>query len=317
MKVIVTGVAGFIGFHLSLKLLSLGFTVKGYDNLSSFYDINLKKERLKILEKKGLNFSTLDINTLENQESSADLFINLAAQPGVRVPIDHHYRYIDSNISGFNSAIYFCKKNKINRLIYASSSSVYDDESQVPFHEHKTKLKPRSFYGVTKLYNEKKAEIESFKTNLKAIGLRFFTVYGPHGRPDMAYYLFSSSILAGKEIFLNNEGEMARDMTYIDDIVEGIIGSIDRIMNNNTSNSHEIFNLGNNTPIKTIHMLNELQKKLKKDAKISFTTSSNESKITHADLTLAKEKLGYNPKIIFEDGIEEFLNWFNKNERNK
>ena len=133
----------------------------------------------------------------------------------------------------------------------------------------------------------------------------------------MAYYLFSSSILAGKEIFLNNEGEMARDMTYIDDIVEGIIGSIDRIMNNNTSNSHEIFNLGNNTPIKTIHMLNELQKKLKKDAKISFTTSSNESKITHADLTLAKEKLGYNPKIIFEDGIEEFLNWFNKNERNK
>lgn len=310
MKVIVTGAAGFIGFHLCLKLISSGYDVLGIDNLNDAYEVDLKKNRLKILEKKGLSFKKIDINQLETQKEKADVLINLAAQAGVRLNLKRHINYLESNVSGFHSVINFCKNNKIKNMIYASSSSVYDDESDIPFCEGITALKPKSFYGLTKLYNEKIAQIEAYNMEIKSIGLRFFSAYGPYGRPDMAYYLFTDSVNHGKEIYLNNKGDMMRDMTYIDDIVEGVIKSLNRINYDRSNEMHELFNLGNGQPIKTTNLLEAIQNKLEKSASITYTQSSNESKITHADINKSKKILGYNPKISFEEGIENFINWY-------
>jgi len=310
MKILVTGSSGFIGFHVAKKLLEKGYQVHGIDNHNDYYSISLKETRKKILEHLGLNFQMLDINDISQLTSNFDLVINLAAQAGVRVPKEKEYLYKHSNIEGFKSVCDFCNKRNINKLIYASSSSVYSDVSKGKFKESSTQLVPKSEYGRSKLKNEEFANYFSTETNIKMIGLRFFSVYGPYGRPDMAYYLFSESIMNNKPIKLNNDGLMLRDMTYIDDVVDGIIGSVDFICSKKCTIKNELFNLGNDRPVSTKELLRILEFNLrKKTKKIKFETK-NESLFTHADISRAKNLLGYNPKVSLEEGIKKFLNWY-------
>ena len=310
MNILVTGSSGFIGFHVAKKLLEKGYQVHGIDNHNDYYSISLKETRKKILERLGLKFQMLDINYISQLTSNFDLVINLAAQAGVRVPEEKEYLYERTNIRGFESVCDFCNKRNINKLIYASSSSVYSDISKGKFKESSTPLVPKSKYGRSKLKNEEFANYFSTETNIKMIGLRFFSVYGPYGRPDMAYYLFSESIMNNKPIRLNNDGLMFRDMTYIDDVVDGIIGSVDFIYSKERTIKNEIFNLGNDRPVSTWELLKILEFNLRKKTKIIKIETKNESSFTHANISRAKNLLGYNPKVSLEKGIKKFLNWY-------
>ena len=315
MKIFLTGAAGFIGFFLTKKLISEGHVVVGIDNFNDYYDVNLKKKRISLIDSKNFTFLHKDLNNLDsiNEKSEFDLAINLAAQAGVRVTSDTEDRYKLSNIEGFKSFCDFCLDKKINKIIYASSSSVYDDKNLTKFSEEFTSTKPKSLYGKTKLFNEEYATQFSKKNNLKFLGLRFFSVYGPYGRPDMAYYKFSVSLNNESDIYLNDNGNMHRDMTYIDDVIDGIMQSITFLFSKQES-SHEIFNLGNNNPIKTSYMLKRLEYLFNKKAKLINVVSKNESKYTHADLSKSRSLLGYNPKIKFDEGINKFVDWFKKNQ---
>lgn len=315
MRVIITGSAGFIGFHLSRKLLREGFDVYGIDNLNDYYSRTLKSNRLKQLQNKNFHFFEDDIANLSKIKNQYDIAINLAAQAGIRVGKELEENYFKSNISGFKSFCDFCIKNKVKKMIYASSSSVYADSKKEAFSEERTQLNPKSLYGLTKLFNEKYSELIFRKYSLNIVGLRFFSVYGPYGRPDMAYYSFADAISRNKTITLNNQGKMARDMTYIDDIVDGIFKSIEYISNNTTTIQHEIFNLGNDKPILTSYLLESIEKTLQTKAKIKHSQTLNESSYTHADLCKARRIIGYNPQIKFDDGIAEFLKWYLKYER--
>lgn len=315
MKILVTGSSGFIGYHLTKKLISLGYQVIGIDNHNDYYEKELKELRRDDLEKIGLKFYQTDINNLESLNESFDLIIHLAAQAGVRVLDKKVYQI--SNVNGFKAICDFAKKNQVSKIIYASSSSVYSDNLKTSFIEDNTKLSPKSFYGKTKLFNENYAKKISKENDFSMIGLRFFSVYGPFGRPDMAYYLFSKNLLENKKITVFNEGVSQRDMTYIDDVVEGIIQAKLYLMKNCDNIEHEVFNLGNETPIKTIDMLQTLQKKLKKSANIVYQTSDNESKFTKANISKARRILGYNPQINFNDGIDLFIRWLINYEKRK
>ena len=307
MKILITGAAGFIGFHLCKKLLTLGYKVTGIDNLNNYYDKNLKKTRLTNLHSKDFQFYNLDINSIDEVEEEYNLVINFAAQAGVRVNKNQIANYEHSNRTGFEKVCQYCLKNSITKLIYASSSAVYDDSTKKPFSEDKTSLNPKSIYAESKLFNERFAEKN--KDELNAIGLRFFSVYGPFGRPDMAYFSFTNSIKNGQEISLFNRGMMARDMTYIDDAIDGILKSIDLIICKDYENKNEIFNIGKGSPILTSKILETIEEKLDKKALIKNIEVFNESTYTNADLKKSKEVLRYNPKISFEDGIVEFLEW--------
>ncbi len=307
MKILITGAAGFIGFHLCKKLLSLGYNVTGIDNLNNYYDKNLKKLRLDNLHSKNFKFHNLDINSINKVNAEYNLVINLAAQAGVRVKKNEIANYKHSNRNGFEKVCQYCLKNSITKLIYASSSAVYDDSSKKAFSEDKTPLKPKSIYGESKLFNERFAQ--QFNDELSTIGLRFFSVYGPFGRPDMAYFSFTNSIKNGQEIHLFNRGMMARDMTYIDDAIDGILKSIDFIIDKDHENKNEIFNIGKGSPILTSKILETIEEKLNKKAFIRNIEVFNESSYTHADLEKSKEVLRYNPKTSFDDGIIEFLEW--------
>ena len=308
MNILVTGSSGFIGFHLTKSLLLKGHSVTGIDNHNNYYDVSLKKERLKLLGNERFSFWNMDINQLDQLTGNFDIAINLAAQAGVRVKNSQEKFYKHSNIEGFKSFTNFCIKNKVQRIIYASSSSVYSDKSKKKFNETSTELCPKSLYGKSKLINEKLAESISSE-GISLIGLRFFSVYGPYGRPDMAYYSFAKSIMQDENITLFNKGMLSRDMTYIDDIVDGVNNSIDYI-SQQPKGTHEIFNLGNDQPVKTIDLLKLLEKKYNKKAKIIFKESMNESEYTHADISKAKKILGYKPDINFDEGMERFLDWF-------
>ena len=229
MKLIITGAAGFIGFHLIKKLIDIGHDVIGIDNLNDYYDVGLKENRLKILLNSGkFTFKQLDLNSIDSLSEGCDIAINLAAQAGARLNKSESYKYEHSNVNGFNSFLKFCKvKNK--KIIYASSSSVYENEKDTPFHEDSKIKMPHNPYAKSKFYNECLAESFYLKHNMNIIGLRFFTVYGPYGRPDMAYYDFTKKIFHGDEITLFDSGKLQRDMTYIDDIINGIISSIKRL----------------------------------------------------------------------------------------
>lgn len=317
MKILITGVAGFIGYHLTRRLLELNqdqnLEVHGIDNLNDYYDVNLKLDRLKIISRfKNFYFYNFDISSLENLlnlETEFDCIINLAAQAGVRVNHDIHDRYLSSNILGFFNIISFANQKNIKKIIYASSSSVYSGLNKViNFEENLTLLNPNSIYAISKLTNEMMADVYFKKFNLSIIGLRFFTVYGPYGRPDMAYFLFTDSMVSGKPITLYNKGEMSRDMTYVEDIVSGICLSLNYI--NNSSNSyHEIFNLGNDHPVKTIDLLESISDWLKIKPNIIFQDSTNEVLHTHADLTKSSKILNYKPETSIDKGLGEFLNW--------
>ena len=309
MKILVTGSSGFIGFHLIKKLLKAGHKVIGVDDHNDYYNPELKFKRLALLNKKNFTCHQQDINRICLNDNNFDLAINLAAQAGVRVSKEKEYLYESSNIIGFKSFCNFCRKKNINKILYASSSSVYSDTNKEKFSEDAAMLEPKSIYGKSKLSNEIYASefIKSYEASM--IGLRFFSVYGPFGRPDMAYYSFTQAIKEKRTIFLNNEGNMYRDMTYIDDIIQGILLAIDYALKPGSSNKNEIFNLGNDAPIKTTHLLHKIEKTIGKKALIQHFTTENENIKTHADITKAKNLLGYEPKVSFDQGIKRFLEW--------
>ena len=309
MKILVTGSSGFIGFHLIKKLLNEGHKVTGIDNISNYYCLKLKKHRTAKLLSKNFKFVECDINHINLEETDFDLAINLAAQAGVRVPKKMEHLYEHSNIQGFKSFCNFCLGHNINKVIYASSSSVYSDGDLNKFCENFTNLKPKSKYGMSKLANERYASRMVENNDFSMVGLRFFSVYGPFGRPDMAYYSFTEALKRNNVISLNNEGNMYRDMTYIEDIIHGILGSIKFVIDSKNVNKNEIFNLGNDCPVKTIDLLRFLERRLNMESIIKNIESKNESIRTHADITKAKNLLGYDPKVDFNDGINSFLNW--------
>jgi UDP-glucuronate 4-epimerase len=309
MKVLVTGSSGFIGFHLIKRLLNAGHKVVGIDDNNSYYNPKLKLNRLALLGPKNFTFHEADINHIPITDNDFDLAINLAAQAGVRVSKEKEYLYEHSNVMGFISFCNFCKKQNINKIIYASSSSVYSDINNDKFSEASTPLKPKSIYGHSKISNEMHASELIKSHELSMVGLRFFSVYGPYGRPDMAYFSFTQAIKEQEIISLNNNGNMYRDMTYIDDIVQGIMEAIEFVLRPENINKNEIFNLGNDAPIKISYVLQKLEQIIGKKALIRLNMTKNEALKTHADITKAKNLLGYDPKVSFDDGIKKFLEW--------
>ena len=315
MKILVTGSSGFIGFHLVRRLLADGHEITGIDNHNDYYDKSLKIIRKKKLKSPKFKFIEKDINKINAFDEDYDVAINLAARPGVRTSKEKEYLYDHSNIKGFKNFCRLCMNKNIKNLIYASSSSVYSDLKNEKFSEKATELSPKSKYGETKLENERYAKAISLEKGVNCLGLRFFSVYGPYGRPDMAYFLFTESIKKGEMIKLNNAGNMLRDMTYIDDIIDGIIGSIKYITSNKFSPNNQIFNLGNDQPIKTKEMLRFIEKKLSKKAIVKISKTTNEAKYTHADITKAKKLLSFNPNTSFSKGMEIFLEWHDRYEK--
>ena len=310
-RVLVTGCAGFIGMHLTIRLLKEGYRVFGIDNINSYYDPKIKEDRLKRLEKyKLFNFENLDISNTGSVDKVFKLFnprivVNLAAQAGVRYSIKNPYAYIKSNINGFINILECSKKYFIKGLIYASSSSVYGNNKKKPFSETDQVNKPISLYASTKLSNENMAYSYSYLFGLRTTGLRFFTVYGPWGRPDMAIYIFTKKILNNEPITVFNNGHMKRDFTYINDIVDGIMLSIEK------NYRCEIFNLGNSKPLPLKQIIGLIEKNVKKKAKIIFKPIQDGDVVeTNADINISRNKLGYCPEYKIEDGISNFVEWY-------
>jgi len=309
-KVLVTGAAGFIGFYVCLALKKRGDFVVGYDNFNAYYDINLKKARANELKKQNISVIHGDINEQKHlinliQEHKITHIIHLAAQAGVRHSINCPEEYVYSNLTGFVSLMEVCKQFPHIPLIYASSSSVYGLNKKIPFNSADHTDQPANLYGATKKANELIAHAYHHLFKIKMTGLRFFTVYGPWGRPDMAYYLFTDRILAGKTLNLFNHGEMKRDFTYIDDIVEGILSALDH------GYDFEIFNLGNHNPEPVMKLVKYLETSLNKQALINLLPMPQGELVeTFADIDMAAQKLGFKPKTTFEQGMEKFLDWY-------
>tara|TARA_A100001388_G_C28771720_1_gene504298 strand:- start:2328 stop:3293 length:966 start_codon:yes stop_codon:yes gene_type:complete len=312
-KVLVTGAAGFIGSSFIKKLLEEdNFEVLGLDNINDYYSRELKLYRLEDLRSRNFSFEKIDINDPNLLEKTfidfePEMVINLAAQAGVRYSSKNPTVYVDSNINGFFNLLNLSRKYKIERFIYASSSSVYGSSEIIPFNENKSPTKPISLYGSTKLSNEKMAISFSENFNLRTLGLRFFTVYGPKGRPDMAYFSFTKDILNENQITIFNNGKMSRDMTFIDDICEGIFNCLSF---NFKKRPFEILNLGNDYPIELMKLIKFIEDRVKKKANIIYKDSPEEVKQTHADLNKSLEMIDYSPQTSFEDGMDKFLKWY-------
>ena len=329
MKILVTGAAGFIGYHLAQSLLKDDHEVTGLDNFNSYYDINLKKARINNINNK--KFSMLEVDLVDNKgitslfkKNDFDVVVNLAAQAGVRYSLTNPDKYIESNIIGFTNILEACRHNKIANLVYASSSSVYGMNSEVPFDEDHSVNHPVSLYAATKRSNELMAHTYSHLFNLPTIGLRFFTVYGPWGRPDMALFLFTKAILDGEPIQVFNDGKMIRDFTYIDDIVSGIKGAILNPSKANESNNsklkpstssapYRIFNLGNNQPVTLENFINAIEMSTgKKAIKEYLPMQPGDVKKTFANIDKAEEFLGFVPSTSIEEGVKKFVDWYIK-----
>jgi UDP-glucuronate 4-epimerase len=329
MKILVTGTAGFIGNQLALKLLERGDQVIGIDNLNDYYDVNLKIARLaRISDYKNYTDIRADI---ADRDIMATLFkqyqpqrvVNLAAQAGVRYSIENPYVYIDSNIVGFINILEGCRHHQVEHLVYASSSSVYGANEAMPFSVHDNVDHPLSLYAASKKANELMAHTYSYLYQLPTTGLRFFTVYGPWGRPDMALFLFTKAILAGEPIQVFNYGEHQRDFTYIDDIVEGIIRTLD---NPAQSNPHwsglkpdpgtskapwRVYNIGNNNPVELLTYIDTLEKALGKTAiKELLPLQLGDVLDTYADVEALVQDVGYKPNTPIEEGINNFVDWY-------
>ena len=328
-KILVTGAAGFIGFHLSGRLLARGDEVTGIDNLNAYYDVNLKLDRLKQLEgRKNFKFIKLDLSGREGierlfREERFDTVVNLAAQAGVRYSLVNPYSYIDSNISGFLNILEGCRHNSVKHLVLASSSSVYGANTKMPFSVHHNVDHPVSLYAATKKANELMAHTYSSLYNLPCTGLRFFTVYGPWGRPDMALFLFTKAILEGKPIDVFNYGKMRRDFTYIDDITEGVIRVIDKIPGPDPDWSgdnpdpaasyapYKLYNIGNNNPVELMKFIEVLENCLGKKAEKNLVAiQPGDVPATYADADNLIRDVGFKPSTSIEEGISKFIRWY-------
>ena len=324
-----TGAAGFIGFHLSQQLLGRGDEVIGLDNLNNYYDVSLKKDRLAQLQgKSGFSFYNLDLADREGMtqlfaEAGFDLVAHMAAQAGVRYSLKNPYAYVDSNLVGFINVLEGCRHSKVKHLVFASSSSVYGANTKIPFSVHDNVDHPLSLYAATKKANELMAHTYSHLYRLPTTGLRFFTVYGPWGRPDMALFLFTKAILAGQPIDVFNAGKMQRDFTYIDDIVEGVIRVLDKIPEPNitwsgdapdpaSSNApYKIYNIGNNQPIELMRFIEVLEDCLgTKAEKNILPLQAGDVPVTYADVDDLVKEVGFKPSTPIEVGIERFIAWY-------
>lgn len=312
-KIFITGIAGFIGFHLAKKLQELGFRVSGCDNFNSYYDPSLKRQRASYLQQLGILVLDCDLNDdmiIEQHLKTLCIshFVHLAAQAGVRYSITHPKSYAHSNLSGFFHILEILRRNPQIKLIYASSSSVYGKTATIPFCETASTDHPSSFYGATKKCNEVMSESYHKIYGIHCTALRFFTVYGPWGRPDMAYFSFTKAILENKPITVFGEGKLMRDFTYIDDIIDGIIASMQK------SNGHNaVFNLGHHKPYSVSEMVSCLENLLNKKAIIEFLpTPPGDVDITYADVSKSKSILGFDPKIDLKEGLSHFIKWYQK-----
>jgi len=331
MKVLVTGSAGFIGSKLSLRLLERGDEVIGIDNLNDYYDVELKKKRLRrTMEYDGYTDVRMD---LENRDGIAATFaaqephrvVNLAAQAGVRYSLENPHAYVDTNLVGFVNVLEGCRHHHVEHLVYASSSSVYGSNTNMPFSVHDNVDHPVSLYAASKKANELMAHTYSHLYRLPTTGLRFFTVYGPWGRPDMALFLFTRNILAGKPIEVFNYGNHRRDFTYIDDIVEGVIRVLDRVPEPNpkwsgddpdsaTSNApYRLYNIGNNRPVELMRYIEVLENCLgRKAEKNLLPLQPGDVPDTYADVADLVRDVDYMPETSIEEGIANFVDWYRK-----
>ena len=317
-NVLVTGAAGFIGFHLSKKLLEMGYFVLGIDNLNSYYDVELKKERLKQLSAfPSFLFDELDLSDEQSLErlfdaNEFDYVINLAAQAGVRYSITNPSAYIKSNIIGFYNLLEAVRKHPVQHLIYASSSSVYGHNEKVPYSVEDKTDSPVSLYAATKKSDELLAYSYSNLFGIKATGLRFFTVYGPWGRPDMAYFSFTKKILAGEPIVLFNNGDMWRDFTYVDDVVESIVKLLDCAPSPDGHGvRHAVMNIGNSHPTRLTDFVSTLEKILGRKAIIQYEPMQpGDVYQTFADVRPLESLTGFAPRTTLQEGLGEFWKWY-------
>lgn len=331
-KILVTGAAGFIGFHLSKTLLKQGYEVVGIDNINDYYDVNLKFDRLKELGIKkaeaeiynneassetSANFKFIRMNLQDREQlpllfknSNFNIVCNLAAQAGVRYSIENPEAYIDSNVVGFLNLLECCRHHNIEHLVYASSSSVYGQNEKIPFDTEDNVDHPISLYAATKKSNELMAHTYSHLYGFKTTGLRFFTVYGPWGRPDMAMFLFTDAILNDRPIKVFNNGDLERDFTYIDDIVDGVF----KIINNDVtelSNKYSLYNIGNSKPVKLMDFITEIEKQTGIEAKKEMLPMQpGDVSRTWADVSALIKDFGYKPSTSVAEGVGEFIQWY-------
>ena len=328
-KILVTGAAGFIGSHLCQRLLARGDQVVGLDNLNDYYDVSLKENRLKLLtDKENFIFVKCDIadrSAMEKlfAENNFDAVVNLAAQAGVRYSLTNPHAYIDANLVGFMNVLEGCRHQQVGHLVYASSSSVYGANTSMPFSVHDNIDHPVSLYAASKKANELMAHTYAHLYGLSCTGLRFFTVYGPWGRPDMALFLFTKAILADEPIDVFNHGRMRRDFTYIDDIVEGVVRVIDQPAQPNPEWSsdnpdpgtsaapYRVYNIGNNNPVELMHLIETLEKALGKVAEKNFMPiQPGDVPATWADVDALSNDVGFRPATPIEDGVGRFVDWY-------
>lgn len=327
--VLVTGAAGFIGFHTALRLLRRGHRVVGFDNLNDYYDVSLKENRLRKLEEHAgftnVRADLVDAEALAEVFRASDirLVIHLAAQVGVRASVKAPRAYVDSNVVGFLNVLECCRRHSVEHLVYASSSSVYGSNTTVPFSVHDGVDHPINLYAATKRSNELMAHSYSHLFALPTTGLRFFTVYGPWGRPDMALFLFARSIVKGRPIDVFNSGDMARDFTFIDDVVEGIVRVLDKPPESDdawssqtpdpasSSAPYRLYNIGNGTPVRLLAMIEALESALGRSAQKNFLPQQpGDMQVTHADVEDLWRDVGYRPATKLSEGVQAFADWF-------
>ena len=320
-KILITGTAGFIGYHLCKSLLEQGHEIFGLDNINDYYDTKLKRDRLEILLKyEGFHFYLADIANYNEimqavGEQHIDVVVNLAAQAGVRYSLTNPDIYIKSNINGFYNILEYCRQKDINKLVYASSSSVYGGNTEIPFEVNHAVNKPLSLYAASKASNELMAYSYSHLFGIETIGLRFFTVYGPWGRPDMALFLFTKSIIEDVPIDVYNHGKMARDFTYVDDIIRGINSTIENQVREN--DLYKIYNIGSNQPVELMDFIHEIETQLNKKAKIRFLPMQpGDVPSSHADIKSLMMDYNFKPNTPISYGIRKFVEWY-KNYYNK
>ena len=317
-KVLITGASGFIGFHLSLALLHEGIDLVALDNLNDYYSVNLKKSRLQILKDNNVTFYQIDITNFDDLKKCLfaerpDIVVHLAAQAGVRYSLDNPYSYIQNNIVGTFNVLEICKNIKIEKLIFASSSSVYGNLKKEKFNEKDIVDNPLNLYSASKKSNELMAYSYSNLYKIPSVGLRFFTVYGPWGRPDMAYFKFTKNIINDLPIEIYGYGKMYRDFTYIDDIIEGIKKIIETNNNKlfNKNSFYEILNLGNDNPVELNYFISIIENSVgKKAKKIFLDIQPGDVERTSANLDKVRSKINYSPKTKIEEGILKFVKWY-------